>query len=492
LLAESSDEDAKMIRRKGPLAGIMVLELSRGIAGAFAGAFLGDQGAEVTKLEFAAEPGWLRVTGPATVEGMSSVHMAVNRNKRSLLLDFSKEEAKTVLWELALKADVVLDDFHTGEVERLLGLSAAKALKANAKLIYVSLTGYGAKGPCINESSAEELLQARSSMRVCCPARDEHQTPALCQQQVVGKVSGMFMAVSATTALWARLRGAGGQMVTLNKLDCITFFNAIEITMNNIWSKIDPNPPAPGKVPKFPALSTIYKLVDCVDKPQAMCYFAVSDKEFKAAAKALDQPHWLEKKEWATVPGRMKDLSNVFKELSKATADKTLEDAIRRCREYEIAHAQVLTPEEVLEGDQAAAMGAVQLASKPGVGDYKLWRHAAQFSASPASSTQSPAPLRGEGGKESLKQLEGFTPSRIQQLVQAGVVLIPDPPQKLQRPAAHAWPSVARVLLGQSEPVSPVANPSLRRRSWPAFFTQEKKDEASLRKQLSSGMIVAV
>lgn len=222
----------------------------------------------------------------------------------------------------------------------------------------------------------------------------------------------------------------------MNKLDCITMFNSPDMLMNGFWQKINPHPPAPGKLPRMFPLSSVYKLYDCKDVAQGFTFLAVSDKEFEAAATALNKPEWLLKQEWKTLPGRLKDLEKCFHALQAAPKDFTRDELCARLQEAEIAHAKVLSPAEVMTCEQTLAMGAVHEASKPGIGAYRLWRVPAQFAKTPASAVRRPAPLRGEGGEEALRVLGGMAETNIGGLIAEGVVVPAAAPTLLQAPTA--------------------------------------------------------
>merc|ERR1719161_1994071 len=102
--------------------------------------------------------------GPSPVEGMGAVHMAVNRGKKSVPVDLSKPEAKELIMRLAKGADVVVEDYKPGEVEKKLGLSPKAVRATNPSVLYCTISGYGTTGPSAMEKSDEILLQARTGV----------------------------------------------------------------------------------------------------------------------------------------------------------------------------------------------------------------------------------------------------------------------------------------------------------------------------------------
>ena len=128
-----------------PLSGIHVLDLTRALAGPFCAMILGDLGADVVKVEPTPDGEMTRSWGPFQ-DGTSVYYLSINRNKRSLALDFRRPEALEVLREMARSADVVLENFRPGAME-LMGLSADRLLADNPRLVYASVTGFGRDGP---------------------------------------------------------------------------------------------------------------------------------------------------------------------------------------------------------------------------------------------------------------------------------------------------------------------------------------------------------
>ncbi len=191
-----------------PFAGLKVLDLSQGIAGPYCAQILQRQGASVTKVE---PPGgdWGRAIGFA-VDGMSALAVANNLGKRSICIDAAAPEGRELLQRLARGADVIVESFRPGVMERL-GLSYAALAEADPGLVYVSVTGFGPDGPYAELPGTDSVLQALSGLMVA--NRDERGTPRKVGILMVDVITGVYAANAAATALYRRAtQGKGGHV----------------------------------------------------------------------------------------------------------------------------------------------------------------------------------------------------------------------------------------------------------------------------------------
>ena len=206
---------------EGPLAGVKILDLSIALTGPFAVTLLADQGAEVVKVE---RPGmgdiarWIGVS----VNGMSAFYLACNRGKRCIAVDLSTEEGQSVVLKLAAEADVVVQNFRPGVIDRLgLGYESVRAL--NPEVIYCSISGYGSEGPYSERSAYDTSIQAYAGF-AANQADPEGGPPEFLHQNGADKVSALFASQAITAALFARGQGRGGQHVEMAMADaCVSF-----------------------------------------------------------------------------------------------------------------------------------------------------------------------------------------------------------------------------------------------------------------------------
>jgi formyl-CoA transferase len=198
----------------GPLAGVVVLDLTRALAGPYCTLMLGDLGADVVKVE---PPGGdeTRTWGPPFVNGESSYFLSVNRNKRSLTLNLKVPAAVEVLRRLVRGADVPVENFRPGTLGRL-GLSPAEALALNPRLVYAAVTGFGQDGPRRDQPAYDQILQGMGGVMSLTGPPDSG--PNKAGIPIADLAAGMFAAYATVAALYERERSGQGQIVDTSML----------------------------------------------------------------------------------------------------------------------------------------------------------------------------------------------------------------------------------------------------------------------------------
>lgn len=191
-----------------PLEGVRVVEFCQVLAGPFAGCLLADMGAEVIKVE--APEGDLMRQWPPIIDGYSQYFASVNRNKRSVVLDLKQEAGKTAARQLALSADILLENFRPGVMARF-GLDYASLQKENPALVYCSVSAFGQTGPRAGEGGFDMTVQAMSG--VMSVTGDKDGRPAKCGIPIADFSAGLYAAFSVTAALHkARATGQGDHL----------------------------------------------------------------------------------------------------------------------------------------------------------------------------------------------------------------------------------------------------------------------------------------
>ncbi|MFP6727264.1 MAG: CoA transferase, partial [Alphaproteobacteria bacterium] len=205
----------------GPLSGYRVIDFTSVIAGPFATMMLADQGADVIKVEAPQRPDYTRQAGYGP-NHLRAVFLNNNRNKRSIAIDVKNKEGKDALKKLVATADVFIQNFRPGVVERL-GISEPELRAITPDLIYVSMSGWGENGPLSHKPVYDPIIQALSGLATVQAGSDKDR-PRLIRTILPDKLTGVTAAQAVTAALAGRAKTGEGQHVKISMLDSIIAF----------------------------------------------------------------------------------------------------------------------------------------------------------------------------------------------------------------------------------------------------------------------------
>src|SRR5882757_1161530 len=239
------------MERKGPCTGLTVLDLSTMVSGPMAGQIFSDLGADVIKLE-AVGGDVMRAILPHH-NGLGAYFSQYNRNKRSIVVDLKSEEGRRLARRLALRSDLLIENFRPGVAGRL-GLSFDELKKEHPGLVYLSIKGFGEDGPYRDQPAYDQVIQGLVGFMAIQGAAGN---PEPIRNALADKVTAMSGAMSALAALWARERNGGkGQKVVVKMLDAWASFVSQEEMKNHTFLD-SPNPPPP--------LRQIYRVFNTLD-----------------------------------------------------------------------------------------------------------------------------------------------------------------------------------------------------------------------------------
>jgi crotonobetainyl-CoA:carnitine CoA-transferase CaiB-like acyl-CoA transferase len=199
-----------------PLEGVRVVDLTRILAGPYCTQALADAGADVVKVEEPGKGDDTRGWGPPFVEGESCYFLSVNRGKRSLTLNLREPEAREILWRLVERADILVENFRPGTLERM-GFSYECVQKRNPRIVYASISGYGADGPWGGRPGYDAVLQGESGLMSITGAADG--PPFKVGASVVDTLAGMTAYQAILLALLRRERAGGGARIDVSLLE---------------------------------------------------------------------------------------------------------------------------------------------------------------------------------------------------------------------------------------------------------------------------------
>ena len=393
----------------GPLDGIQIVDLTQVVSGPLATMLLADQGAEVIKVE---PPGGEVTRLPSFAKGgVSAFYLNNNRGKRSLAVDLTTDEGRRIVRDLAVRADVFIQNFRPGAVERL-GLGFEELQATNPRLVYCSISGFGPDGPYSDRPVLDPVIQGLTGV-ISRQLNPEIPFPDLVRNLIADKSTAMTAAQAITAALFARERTGEGQHVEVPMLDaCLYFFwpdGMMDLTM------LDEDV-TPGI-----RLAQIYSITNTADGQ--IVYFAANDKQRCGLFRALNRAELCDDERFSSLtaianPENFAAMGQILVgEFEKVTSVEILD----RLGEHEVPCGPILDGEEVLEDPQVVHNGILAVWDHPSGGKVRQPKLAARFSATPVSFNPSGA-LLGEHNDEILAEL-GRDPKVIGRLRADGVIL---------------------------------------------------------------------
>lgn len=374
---------------QGPLSGVRIIDLSAVVSGPMATGILADQGADVIKVE-AGGGDLTRVIGPAKGD-ITPLFAAINRGKRSIVLDLKQEAAKAVLRDLLQSADVLVENFRPGALARL-GFGYDAVAAANPRIVYLSISGFGQSGPYAQQRVYDPVIQAVSGFADAHPDPQTRQ-PQLLQTLLCDKITSLVAAQAVTAALHERHGTGRGQRVELSMLDAALSFLWPEALYNH--SFLDEPPPP---VVEFGARQKLWR---CRDGWFAMV--TPQDDEFAAMCRVFGLPQLLQDPRFATITSR-RDQQAVLREiLEPIAADQEVRPFVAALAAAGVPVGQVNFKATLADDPQVRHNESLLETEYPGLGRIRAPRPAAIFRGSTLG-TEARAPHLGEHSRSILAE----------------------------------------------------------------------------------------
>jgi crotonobetainyl-CoA:carnitine CoA-transferase CaiB-like acyl-CoA transferase len=394
---------------EGALAGLKVIDLSRVLAGPLCTQTLGDLGADVIKVERPGEGDDTRNWGPPYAGPLSAYFIGVNRNKRSLTLDLSRDEGRVVLDRLIRSGDVVVDNFKQGTLERW-GFDD-NWFEANAPgVIRCSITGYGSSGPKAATPGYDFILQAETGLMAITGEVDG--SPMKLGVAIVDICTGMQAAIAILAALEARSSTGKGQRCEVNLHDTGLHILA-NVAANHLVSGDEPGRYGNGHPNIVP-----YRTYAAADGDLALA--VGNDRQFQVLAGLVGHPEWAEDPRYATNPERVRNRDDVDRLVSEVIAGKTREEWVESFEEAGIPAGSINRVSEALSSPQTVAREMVLELEHSAAGTLRTLGLPIEMSATPSSVRHEP-PLLGADTDVVLEEL-GYTAGDIAELRASGFV----------------------------------------------------------------------
>ncbi|MDM8181902.1 MULTISPECIES: CaiB/BaiF CoA transferase family protein [Marinobacter] len=404
----------------GALSHLRVLDLSRVLAGPWAGQLLGDLGAEVIKIERPKSGDDTRSWGPPYLQGadgnadLSAYFLTANRNKQSLAVDIAHPEGQELIRKLVAESDVILENFKVGGLKRY-GLDYDSLKQINPKLIYCSITGFGQDGPYANRPGYDFLIQAMGGLMSITgqPDGEPGAGPMKVGVALTDIMTGLYATIGVLAALSHRDRTGEGQYVEAALLDVQVACLANQ-AMNYLATG-----QAPGRMGN--AHPNIVPYQDFPTADGNMVLTVGNDEQFARLCDVLGHAEWASDERFATNRARVANRKELIPRLRQATVMRPTQEWVQVLERSGVPCGPVNTLDQVFEDPQVLARGMKQSVQHPSLGDVPTVGNPIRLKLTPVSYRTAP-PLLGEQSKQVLEKIAGLSNVEIEGLRKRGVI----------------------------------------------------------------------
>ncbi len=383
----------------GALDGIRILDLTSIYSGPIAASILGDQGADVVKVE-SPEGDFMRNLGGSQRNGVGGAFAMMNRNKRSVVVNLREEEGKAVFMRLVDGADVVMENYRPGVMERL-GIDYETLRAVNPRLVFASINGVGHSGPYANRRVYDAIIQSISGIG-SLQANPASERPVLINSLICDKITSMTAAQAIASALLARERTGLGQRVDVSMLDAALFFLWPDNMLN--YTFVGDETPHGGR--------RSHEGMVRQTRDGYICTMPVQLGEWLGLFRALELPNLFEDERFRTQAGL--DSERFQEALNEGYASFDTEDLAERLEREQVPFARINPRDDVIDDPQIKAMGALLEFDHPIAGPMRQARPPARFHETPAEIFRC-SPELGEHTREVLAEA-GFEADEITDL----------------------------------------------------------------------------
>jgi crotonobetainyl-CoA:carnitine CoA-transferase CaiB-like acyl-CoA transferase len=385
----------------GPLKGLVVADFSQLAQGPWATQMLGDMGADIIKIE-PPKGDWMRhySYGNLYPEGESISFISFNRNKKSIALDLKSEEGKKIAKDIIAKADILLENFRPGVMERL-GLGYEEMKKLNPRLVYCSSSGYGATGPYLKRPGQDLLAQSISGGATLNGKKGD--LPVVTAVGQADLLTSLFIVQSVLAAIYSRTNSGKGQKIEANLLNSAVGFHVQEVTAFLHKGK---NPERSESGIPNPWLGAPYGLYDTLDN-----YIAVGMSSVRTVAKVIGLDKYdTEQYESNNI---IKNRDEIRQDFNIVFKTKTTDEWLSLLLAEDVWCSQVNSFKEMVHDPQIKHNNMILEYDHPTVGKVKTTGFPVSFSDT-LQKIDKPAPLLNQHASEILKEYCDYSDEEIE------------------------------------------------------------------------------
>ncbi len=395
----------------GPLDGIRILDLTQVLFGPFATMLLSDLGAEVIKIERPEVGDIARGNGPV-VRGISTYFLSLNRGKKSVTLNLATEPGVEVLLKLVKSADVLVENFKPGTMEKL-GLSYEKVREYNPGIVYVAGSGFGQYGPYAGKPAFDVIVQATGGI---LSITGEEGGPPVRPGVSYGDIAaGLFLCVATLAALQERHKSGEGQFVDISMLDC-------QVTaQENAFVRYLNTGEIPHALGTRHPVMTPFQAFQTEDGYIAVALRGGIKDQWPLFCAAIDRVDIIDDPRFEDGWMRTQNYEALEPILTEAMKTRTTQEWVEELEQAGIPCGPVNTIEQVAGDPQVAARDMIIDVRHPEAGDFRVVNTPFKFSRTPYKVEQA-SPDLGQHTQDVLSQLLGMTHREIEKLKDAGAI----------------------------------------------------------------------
>ena len=405
----------------GPLSGLRVLELSRILAGPWAGQLLADYGAEVIKIERPGTGDDTRSWGPPFLTdeagretSESAYFLSTNRGKRSVAIDIARPEGQALVRRLALNSDVLIENFKVGGLKKY-GLDYASLAADHPSLVYCSITGFGQDGPYAEHAGYDAAIQAMGGLMSITGGADN--LPGGGPQKVGVAVADLMCGLYAVTAIQAALlhrqTSGRGQHIDLSLLDTQVAWLANQASNYLIGGQV------PGRQGTGHPNIVPYQVFATANGHVMLA--VGNDAQFTRFASIADRPEWAEQPDFATNRARVENRERLLPLIEAVMRQRDTDDWVAACRSAGVPASPINNLERVFADPQVQHRRMVRHIKHPLKDQLPSVANPVRFSATPVDYVQ-PPPLLGADTQAVLTERLGLDEAEITGLARLGVI----------------------------------------------------------------------
>lgn len=410
-----------------PLEGIKVLDLTRVLAGPWTTMSLADMGAEIWKIENIKGGDDTRAWSVPNYKGVSTYYLCANRGKHSVALDLKAPEGRAIVLDLAARADVVVENFRAGTVDRL-GIGYQDIRKINPGVVYCSISGYGQTGPEAKRPGYDFIMQAESGLMAITGQADG--PPNRLGVAFTDVVAGMVATQSVLAALYQRRDTGEGQFIDVALLD-----STLNLLINVGTAHLNAGVQAERYGNAHPTVVP-YQLFAASDGAFALA--VGNDRMFvDFCERVIQRPDLAQDPRFVTSHQRALHRQELLDILQEILPTRSSDHWLQACLAADVPAGPVKTVAEALSAKSVVERGVVQTLQHPELGPVRLVRPAQGLAAQQGHAAKAP-PLLGEDTRSVLAEVLGLDPARIAALQAKGVIACRDLAPGTERGLADA------------------------------------------------------